>query len=52
MLLRPSDIRRSGGKMRNETIVMGQLDREAGQVRAQIIPFAQRDDAAKQNIPL
>jgi transposase-like protein len=33
----------SGGAVRNKTIVMGQLDRESGQVRAQIIPFAQRD---------
>jgi len=35
--------RGSGGAVRNKTIVMGQLDRDAGQVRAQIIPFAQRD---------
>jgi transposase-like protein len=32
----------SGGAVRNKTIVMGMLDRESGQVRTEIIPFAQR----------
>ncbi len=37
------EYRGSGGAVRNKTIVMGQLDREKGEVRAQIVPFAQRD---------
>lgn len=33
----------SGGFQRNKTIVMGVLDRDAGKVRASVIPFAGRD---------
>jgi transposase-like protein len=37
-----AEIGGSGG-IKNKTIVMGMLDRESGHVRAEVIPFAQRD---------
>ena len=39
---RKDEIAGSGGAPRNKTIVMGVIDRQKGQVRAEIIPFAGR----------
>ena len=40
---RARGIRGSGGAVRNKTIVMGAVDRVKGQVRAEVIPAAQRE---------
>jgi transposase-like protein len=40
---RRADIGGSGGAIRNKTIVMGALDRTARKVRAEVIPFANRE---------
>ncbi len=44
---RSAGIRGSGGAVRNKTIVMGAVDRVKGQVRAEVIPAAQRETMTK-----
>lgn len=40
---RKKDFAGSGAAKRNKTVVMGAIDRDSGQARAEIIPFAGRD---------